>query len=140
MKKSMLRRMVMLAVILALLMAASCALGETFGVVSRADILNLRSQGSSSSQWLGSYSRGTWVEIIGSQNNFYRVYTPDGRTGYMSKNYIDVPSDNYAWMAVVDNSNGGAFLNFRAQPSYDAKVLDIFYNGVPLYVNEAYNG
>ena len=140
MKKVWLRSTVALAAMLMLCLAVSCALGETFGVVSRTDTLNLRSQGSSSSQWLGSYSRGTWVEIIGSQNNFYRVYTPDGRTGYMSKNYIDVPTDNTAWMAVVDNSNGGAFLNFRAQPSYDAQVLDIFYNGVPLYVNEAYDG
>lgn len=131
-----------LAACLLLCMAATCALGENYGVVYRTDTLNLRSQGSSSSQWLGSYSRGTWVEIIGSQNNFYRVYTPDGRTGYMSKNYIDVDYDgnDHAWMAVVDNTNGGAFLNFRAQPSYNAQVLDIFYNGVPLYVLNVSNG
>lgn len=140
MKKVSLRCAVVLAAVLILCMAASCALAETFGVVYGTNTLNLRSQGSSSSQWLGSYSRGTWVEIIGSQNNFYRVYTPDGRTGYMSKNYIAEDRNDYAWMAVVDNSNGGAFLNFRAQPSYDAQVLDIFYNGVPLFVNEAFDG
>jgi len=139
MKKVWLRATVALAAALLICMAVSCALGESFGVVSRTDTLNLRSQGSSSSQWLGSYSRGTWVEITGSQNNFYRVYTPDGRTGYMSKNYIDTGS-GYSWIGVVDNTGGGAFLNFREQPSYNARVLDIFYNGVPLIINSYNNG
>lgn len=127
---------------LALCLLTLPALAENFGVIYRTDTLNLRAQGSSSSQWLGSYPRGTWVEITGSQNNFYRVYTPDGRTGYMSKNYIDVDWDgsDIRWMAIVDNQNGGAFLNFRAQPSYNAKVLGIFYNGVPLAVQSANNG
>ena len=127
---------------LALCLLALPALAENFGVIYRTDTLNLRAQGSSSSQWLGSYSRGTWVEITGSQNNFYRVNTPDGRTGYMSKNYIDVDWDgsDVRWMAIVDNQNGGAFLNFRAQPSYNAQVLGIFYNGVPLAVQSVNTG
>jgi len=140
MKRKHLTAACVIAALLCLLTAS--ALAESFGAVYRTDLLNLRSQGSSASQWLGSYSRGTWVEIIGSQNNFYRVRTPDGRTGYMSKNYIDVACDaqDYAWMAVVDNHNGGAFLNFRAQPGYDAQVLDLLYNGVPLYVLNTING
>lgn len=127
-----------LAVLLAILLAG-CAAAAEYGVIYRTDALNLRSQGSSNSQWLGSYPRGTWVEINGSQNNFYRVVTPDGRTGYMSKNYIDA-GDGYCWTAAVTNQNGGAFLNFRAQPSYYADVLDIFYYGVPLRVMGAENG
>ncbi|MDD6041101.1 MAG: SH3 domain-containing protein [Clostridia bacterium] len=119
--------------VLVLCLLAGSALAADFGVVYRTDALNLRGQGSSSSEWLGSYPRGTWVEITGSQNNFYRVRTPDGRTGYMSKNYIDtVGSEDQVWMVEVNNANGGAFLNFRAQPSFNAQVLDIFYNGVPL--------
>ena len=133
------RLLAALALAAVLCLAAATALGLEFGVIYRTDSLNLRSQGSSSSQWLGSYPRGTWVEIIGSQNNFYRVYTPDGRTGYMSKNYIDTGSE-YDWTAVVDNTGGGAFLNFREQPSYNARVKDIFYNGVPLLVNSQNNG
>lgn len=125
-----------------LCLCAFGALAAEYGVIYGADTLNLRAQGSSASQWLGGYSRGTWVQITGSQNNFYRVVTPDGRTGYMSKNYIDATgnSGDYEWTAVVTNQNGGAFLNFRAQPSYNAQVLDLFYNGVPLMVNSAVNG
>ena len=131
----------LLCLLLVLSLMTCGALAETFGVVSGTDVLNLRAQGSSSSQWLGSYQRGTWVEIVGSQNNFYRVYTPDGRVGYMSKNYIDtVDGADYHWSVLVTNHNGGTFLNFREQPGYNAKVLDIFYNGVPLYVHDLYNG
>lgn len=128
--------------VLAFCLLSIPALAENFGVIYRTDTLNLRSQGSSSSQWLGSYTRDTWVEILGSQNNFYRVRTPDGRTGYMSKNYIDLDWDasDFLWTAIVNNQNGGAFLNFRAQPSYNAKVLGIFYNGVPLVVQGVSDG
>lgn len=130
----------MLAVLALCLMAGS-ALAADFGVVHRTDMLNLRGQGSATSEWLGSYPRGTWVQITGSQNNFYRVLTPDGRTGYMSKNYIDaVDSADRVWTVEVINPNGGAFLNFRAQPSYNAQVLDIFYNGVPLRATGLSNG
>lgn len=133
------KRLLLLTVMLCLL--AGAAFAADFGVVYRTDALNLRAQGSSSSEWLGSYPRGTWVEIIGSQNNFYRVHTMDGRTGYMSKNYIDtVTSEDRVWMLEVNNSNGGAFLNFRAQPGYNAQVLGIFYNGVPLRAYGLNNG
>ena len=131
------------ALLLLLLMAGSAmASSGTFGVIYGTDTLNLRAQGSSSSQWLGSYTRGTWVEINGSPNNFYYVRTPDGKTGYMSKNYIDqvIDDSDFVWTALVTNNNGGAFLNFRAQPNYNAQVLGIFYNGVPLHVLSASNG
>lgn len=138
---SKLRLCLILTLLLTIALSAY-AVAEEFGVIYGTDTLNLRAQGSSNSQWLGSYSRNTWMEIIGSQNNFYRVRTPDGKTGYMSKNYIDVSPDanDYVWMAVVTNQNGGAFLNFRAQPGYNAPVLGIFYNGVPLQVLSANNG
>lgn len=129
-----------LTLLLCLLLTGG-ALAE-FGVIHRTDTLNLRAQGSSSSKWLGSYSRGVWVEILGSQNNFYRVRTPDGRTGYMSKNYIHAAptSGDVQWTVYVSNQNGGAFLNFRSQPNYNSRVLGIFYNGVPLRALGLSNG
>lgn len=135
------RQKILLGIVLSLVLclATASVLAAGFGVIYRTESLNLREQGSSTSRWLGSYNKGTWVEISGSQNNFYRVRTPDGRMGYMSKNYINT-GDGNAWTAVVRNQNGGAFLNFRAQPSYNARVLGIFYNGVPLLVNSYENG
>lgn len=118
------------------------ALAASYGLITGTDSLNLRSQGSSSSQLLGTYQRGTWVTLNGSQNNFYWVTTPDGRSGYMSMNYI-TNSDTALYastIAIVDNSNGGKFLNFRAQPNTSSQVYGIFYDGVPLYVTSQSNG
>lgn len=112
-----------------------------FGVVTGTKSLNLRAAGSSSSEWKGAYSSGTWVEILGSQNNFYRVVTPDGKTGFMSKNYIKADAAaGTVRIATVNNANGGAFLNLRSTPSYSAQVLGILYNGVPLKVTGEQNG
>lgn len=122
-----------LALFLSVFTVATAA-AQTFGVIYNTDTLNLRSDGSSSSTLLGTYNKGTWVEITGSKNNFYYVTTPDGRRGYMSKNYITKGTEAVGTIAIVNNAGGGKFLNFRAQPDYNAKVLGIFYSGVPLYV------
>lgn len=124
-----------LALLLCLMMAGT-AMAAEFGVVTGTNSLNLRASGSTSSQWLGAYEGGTWVEIVGSQNNFYQVITPDGKIGYMSKNYINTSANatKTSTIAIVNNNGGGAFLNFRQAPSYSAKVLGIFYNGVPLQI------
>lgn len=142
MKNTLQKTLLTLALLVFCLMLTGAALAESYGVVSNTNYLNLRLEGSSSSAWLGQYPRGTWVEIVGSQNNFYQVLLPDGKSGYMSKNYIDtsdriVPVEQ---IAVVTNQNGGAYLNLRQQPSYNAKVLCILYNGVPLHVLSEQNG
>ena len=122
------------------LMILGTAAAQDFGVIDNTNTLNLRADGSSASTWLGSYSRGTWVEILGSKNNFYYVSASDGKRGYMSKNYITRGDESISRIALVTNQGGGAFLNFRVSPHYDAGVLDIFYNGVPLYVLGEHSG
>lgn len=142
MKNTLAKRFSALLLCICILTVTTAAWADSYGVIFGTDSLNLRSQGSSSSQWLGQYPRGTWVEIIGSQNNFYQVVLPDGKIGYMSKNYIDTTGDVYQsrQVAIVSNQNGGSFLNFRQQPSYSAQVLGIFYTGVPLCVIGQYSG
>ena len=122
-----------------------CILGtaaaETYAAVYGTDTLNLRAQASSSSQWLGTYAKGSWVTVTGSQNNFYSVRTSDGKTGYMSKNYLlSVDQVTYGNVAIVNNQKATAFLNLRSSPSYNAAVLQILYNGVPLTVLNTENG
>ena len=136
MKNSTKKRGVAFIAVLLCLMMAGTAMAAEFGVVNGTKSLNLRAAGTTSSEWLGTYPSGTWVEIVGSQNNFYQVITPDGKIGYMSKNYLTTSSalDDTSTIAIVNNNGGGAFLNFRQAPNYNAKVLGIFYNGVPLKV------
>lgn len=130
-----------LLALLIVLPAAGAAIAETYAVVTGTNSLNLRADANASSQWLGAYPKGSWVTVTGSQSNFYFVATADGKTGYMSKNFLSTTEQlTYGNVAIVSNAKATAFLNLRAYPSYSAKVLGILYNGVPLTVLGDENG
>lgn len=103
-----------------------------YAVVTNTENLNLRSGPGSDYAWLGSAKKGDWIQIDGESGNWYRVtMVESGLTGYMSKNFLTVwqaQSVDYS-QAVVQNPSGTRFLNLRVLPSYEAQVLDIFYNG-----------
>ena len=121
----------LLAAFLIILSAGALAEDGTFGLVYKSEKVNLRQQATQYSTWLGAYASGEWVEITGESGNWYFVTGPDGKTGYMSKNYISVPSERWGTIGVVANPKSTSFLNLRQSPSFSAKVLDIYYNGVP---------
>lgn len=105
--------------------------GVAFGVVDNSDRVHLRAQPSVQAAWVGSYARGEWVEIFGERDDWYSVMGSDGRSGYMSKNYVTVVQDSYGTIGLVSNPNETSFLNLRSKPSYTASVLGIYYNEVP---------
>lgn len=135
------RAAAVLTAILIALPSFSAALAETYALVSGTQTLNLRQGPASSSQWLGAYPLGTWVTVTGAQNNFYAVHTADGKSGYMSKNFLST-TDQLACgdVAIVTNQRESAFLNLRSFPSYSASVITILYNGVPLTVLSSSDG
>lgn len=133
------------AALLTLLLALpslGAARAETiYALVSGTQTLNLRQGPASSSQWLGTYPRGTWVTVTGALNNFYAVLTADGKAGYMSKNFLSTTDQlAYGNVAIVHNQRDTAFLNLRSFPSYSASVITILYNGVPLTVLSGSDG
>ena len=77
-------------VLMILLLMAGSALAEhgRFGLVSNSSTVNLRQSPSSSSDLLWKYNRGTWVQILSESGNWYYVQGPDGRSGWMSRNYV----------------------------------------------------
>jgi uncharacterized protein YgiM (DUF1202 family) len=100
------------------LVLTGAAAAETYAVVSGTDSLNLRAEAASKSTWLGAYSRGSWVTVKGSQNNFYYVTTADGKTGYMSKNYLSTTANlAYGNVAIVNNAKATAFLTCAPIPA-----------------------
>lgn len=101
------------------------------GVTYRSKTVNLRQQPTQYSTRLGSYAEGSWMVISGESGNWYYVTAPDGKSGYMSKNYVAVEEPQYATVGVVSNPKSTSFLNLRQSPSYSAKVKGIYYNGVP---------
>lgn len=101
------------------------------GVTYRNDTVNLRQQPTQHSTRLGSYKEGSWMVISGESDNWYYVTAPDGKSGYMSKNYVAVQEPVTATVGVVTNPKASSFLNLRQSPSYNAKVKGTYYNGVP---------
>lgn len=120
--------------------SAGAATPSEFAMVYNTTSLNLRADATSSSSWRGAYAAGTWVEITGEKNNWYSVITPDGKTGYMSKNFLTKGNTHSEYVGIVSNPAGTSFLNLREAPSYTAKVLGIYYNGVPFRINDYANG
>ena len=102
-----------------------------FGVVSNDKYINLRSQPTQNSTKLGSYNKGVWIEIVGESGNWYAVNCPDGKSGWMSKNFLDMGSDVSRTVGIVTNPRERGYLNLRESASYNARVIDYYYNGVP---------
>ncbi len=111
-----------------------------FGTVYNTDTLNLRQDATQYSNWLGQYNRGDWLTISGSSGNWYYVTGPDGKTGYVSKNFVQVTEPTYRTIGLVTNQKASAYLNLRAAPSYGATVVDYYYNGVPCVLLSQANG
>ena len=145
------KKAICLALLCVLVLANAPALAEAYGgiydygVVSGTATLNLRSGPSAGHAWLGSAPEGAWIGLMGSSDNWYRVYVPSlNQYGYMSKTYIKTSSGGSggsgASTGVVHNPNASQFLNLRQYPSYDAPVLGIYYNGAPFTVLSVMDG
>ncbi len=124
---------VILALTLTLTSATALAAAE-FAVVYNTDQLNLRNQPNSSSTWLGSYLPGEWMQVSDAPGNWYAVSAPDGKTGFMSRNFLTKGTNDYVTIATVQNPKSTQFLNLRKDASYTSQVLGIYYNGVPALV------
>src|SRR5258708_30336602 len=61
----------------------------TYGTAN--DNVNLRNGPSTTTAVLGTVAKGTQLEILGPQNDFWWVKTPDAKVGYVAKQYVDVP-------------------------------------------------
>lgn len=111
-----------------------------FAVIYNTPRLNLRNGPSTSSAWLGAYNPGVWVEITQDSGGWALVLTPDGKTGYMSSKFLNRGIENYSTIAIVQNPKSTQFLNLRQEPSYNAQVLGIYYNGTPSLVLDENQG
>ncbi len=131
------------ALVLVLTLVFSCATAlaaADFAVVYNTDRLNLRKEPRSDSGWLGAYPAGTWIQISDGPGNWYSVVAPDGKTGYMSRNFLNRGITGYVTIATVNNPKSTQFLNLRKSPSYNAQVLGIYYNQTPALVFDESGG
>ena len=134
MKLTKIHKSILVLAVLVLSMMALPALAASpndFAMVTNDTYVNLRSEPSQDSGLLGSYQNGTWLTVMGQSGNWYYVKGPDGKVGYVSMSFASIGPTVPEAVAIVNNPNASSFLNFRESPSYDARVIDILYNGLP---------
>ena len=127
----------MLAALTLLLTLPALALAADFAVV-RGGRLNLRQYPSSSSQSLGKYDSGSWVDVQGQgASGWYAVRTMDGKTGYMAGNYLTFAQSGS--IGTVAYANGG-YVNLRRGPSLDYAVVTRVTSGTTISILDASYG
>lgn len=135
---------------LVLLMAAvpEVVFAETYArVVISNDVLHLREAASSDSAILGRYRNGTKVEILSSGKYWARVRTPDGKVGYMYKQYLsayssgDSDSGSSSGASIGTGTryikSGIGPVNIRRSASVKARLLDRLEGGTKVTVLSA---
>ena len=115
------------AMIMLLLTTSALADSLRFGTVNGGSV-NLRAGMSTKTEKLGTYKKGTWLRITGESNGWYKVKTPDGKTGYMSKDYVYISAAAKGIIGIVDTKQT---LNLRSSASSNGRVIAAYPDGVP---------
>ena len=124
------KKWLMLLIALLMLGMTTTALADSyrFGTVANSSSVNLRQGASKSTEKLGSYKRGTWLRILDDYGDWYKVKGPDGKTGYMMKDYIYISAGAKGVVGIVDVKDS---LNLRSKASSSGKVIAAYPDGVP---------
>ncbi len=98
--------------------------------------LRLRSAPNFNATTITSYYTGTQVQIISSSGGWYKVQTPDGRTGYMYGDYLrvggSIPSEGTAYVT----SYNGYGVRLRTGPGTGYRIIRTYAVGTPVTVLE----
>lgn len=144
--KTLIREVPMMKKLLALfaltfaLLFCTALADSSWGLTSASTSVKLRQRPSAASTELGSYSRNQWVEVISTSGNWYRVVTPDGQLGYMPKTAVTIPKITHSDIGIVTQPKAVSYLNLRQTPSYQGRVLGVYYNGAPCQLLSQSNG
>lgn len=116
------------------------------GVVT-ADVLNVRSSAGTEHSKIDSIFSGKSVTVVSSVNGWYQI-SYDGKTGYVSAEYIDIkatpdltpPTDNGATGETKFGFVNVSSLNVRSGPSTDNSKLGLIYSGTKVTIEGEENG
>lgn len=87
------------------------------------DKLNLRSKASTRGKSLGRYKNGTVVTMISQGDQWCKVKTPDGKTGYMMTEYLSIPSKPATSTTRYVRHPDKTYVNLRSGASKSSRVL-----------------
>jgi len=102
--------------------------------------LRLRAGASFEADTITSYYTDTVIEILGTSGSWYRVKTPDGRTGYMHSDFlrlggVSAPTSANAFVT----SHNGYGVRLRQGPGTGYRVIRTYAVGTPVTVLERGN-
>ena len=101
--------------------------------------LRLRAGASFDADTITSYYTGTVVEILGTSGAWYRVKTPDSRTGYMYSDYLKLGAQSSESANAYVTSHNGYGVRLRKGPGTGYRVIRTYAVGTPVTVLEKGN-
>lgn len=102
--------------------------------------VNVRSKPSNEGEILGTLSKGTSVEILGSEGNWYQISFA-GKTGYVYNKYISLTKpEETPKPSTTKTVYTTADLNVREQPNNTAKILGTLKKGAEVQTTALTNG
>jgi len=102
--------------------------------------VNVRSKPSNDGEILGTLNKGTSVEILGSEGNWYQISFA-GKTGYVYNKYISLTKpDEPTQPSTTTTVYTTAELNVREQPNNTAKILGTLKKGAEVQTTALKDG
>lgn len=137
------KRLFAMLLTMALLLTAAvipAAQAESYATaVVKGGWLRLRDGASTDAETISAYFTGTTVTVLGTSGQWYRVLTPDGKTGYMHSSYLTLTGVTSGstleenTTGVVKSSNGKP-VRLRSGPSVQYSIIASYAVGTPLTV------
>jgi len=133
----------LLAVFLAVIMLAAMIPATSLAASQYATVvggwLRLRAGASFEADTITSYYTDTVVEILGAVGEWYRVKTPDGRSGYMYGDFLRLGVGSTSAANAFVTSHNGYGVRMRKGPGTGYRVIRTYAVGTPVTVLERGN-
>ena len=126
----------LLAVVMLISMIPAASMAAQYATVV-GGWLRLRAGASFEADTITSYYTDTVVEILGNSGNWYRVKTPDGRTGYMYGDYLKLGASGSSTANAYVTSHNGYGVRLRKGPGTGYRVIRTYAVGTPVTVLES---
>ena len=119
---------IILTLMLALTLCVPAMAADYATAVVKGGWLRLRDSASPDALTISAYYTGTEVTILGGSGSWFYVRTPDGKTGYMHADYLDINS-SITGGEVYDDADGyvvssnGKGVNLRTGPGVSYHIV-----------------